>query len=72
MRYPVVLEREADGGYSVWVPDLPGCASMGDTRDEAVANIREAMECYIESLRADNMPVPEPSAEVEVVEVNAA
>ena len=72
MKYPVVLEREADGRYSVWVPDLPGCASMGDTRDEALANIREAAALYLETLRADNQPVPEPSSEVEVIDVDAA
>ena len=44
MRYTVVLEREADGGYSASVPALPGCHSQGDTRAEALANIREAME----------------------------
>jgi predicted RNase H-like HicB family nuclease len=60
LRYTVVLEREKDGRYSVSVPDLPGCASMGDTHDEALANAREAIECYLEGLKVDGLPAPEP------------
>ena len=48
MRYTVVLEREADGGYVASVPALPGCVSRGNTRAEALANIREAIAAYIE------------------------
>ena len=48
MRYAVVLEREPDGGYVVSVPALPGCVSQGDTRAAALANIREAIELYLE------------------------
>ena len=70
--YTVVLEREGDGGYSVWVPDLPGCSSQGDTYDEAIANIREAIECYLEAHRKIGRPIPEPRAEIKVVEVEAA
>jgi predicted RNase H-like HicB family nuclease len=47
-RYTVVLEREPDGGFVAEVPALPGCISQGDTRDEAMANIREAIQAYIE------------------------
>ncbi len=71
MKYTVVLEREADGGYSVYVPDLPGCASQGDTRDEAITNIREAMDLFVESLREDGLPVPQPRTEGDLVEVAA-
>ena len=48
MRYTVILEREADGGYVATMPALPGCVSQGDTRDEAMKNIREAADLYIE------------------------
>ena len=48
MRYTVVLEQEADGGYVATVPALPGCVSQGDTRDEVTRNIREAADLYIE------------------------
>lgn len=70
--YTVVLERENDGGYSAWVPDLPGCASQGDTYDEAVANIREAIESYLEAHRKLGRPVPEPRTELKLIEVDAA
>jgi len=49
MKLKVVLEREGDGGYSVSVPGLRGCHSQGDTREEALANIREALELWLES-----------------------
>ena len=48
MDYTVILEREPDGGYVVSAPALPGCITQGDTREEALANIREAIELYIE------------------------
>ena len=58
MRYTVVLEREADGGYVATVPALPGCVSQGDTCDEATRNIREAADLYIEDCIAAGDPVP--------------
>jgi predicted RNase H-like HicB family nuclease len=68
MKYRVLIERDEDGVYVVEVPALPGCVSQGRTRDEALANIREAIELYIESLRAHDEPIPPPISE-EVVEV---
>ena len=50
MRYTVILQKEADGGYVATVPVLPGCVSQGDTRDEALKNIEEAIEVYVEDL----------------------
>ncbi len=58
MRYTVVLEQDADGGYVVSVPALVGCVSQGDSRAEALANIREAIELYIEDCRDAGDPVP--------------
>ncbi len=46
--YQVVFQEETEGGFSVWVPDLPGCASQGETIEEALENIREAIELYLE------------------------
>jgi predicted RNase H-like HicB family nuclease len=46
--YNVVFQEELEGGYSVWVPDLPGCASQGETFEEALSNIKEAMDLYLE------------------------
>ena len=71
MKYTVVLEREPDGGYVVSVPVLPGCVSQGDTRDEALANIREAMELYLEDCRLAGDPIPEEDS-VEYVELTTS
>ena len=53
MRFRVVLEPAEEGGYTVYVPSLPGCISEGDTREEALKNIREAIELYLESRDED-------------------
>jgi predicted RNase H-like HicB family nuclease len=53
MKLQVVLERRDDGGFTASVPSLPGCISEGDTRDEALRNIREAIELYLEPLDDD-------------------
>lgn len=46
--YTAIFEEEKTGGYSVWVPDLPGCASQGQTIEEAIRNIKEAIDLYVE------------------------
>lgn len=53
LHYDAVFEKEQDGGYSVWAPDLPGCASQGDTLEEAISNTKEAMELYLEDADKD-------------------
>ena len=53
MTFKVVLESSDEGGYTVYVPALPGCISEGDTREEALANIREAVELYLEPVEDD-------------------
>ncbi len=68
--YEVVLTREESGGVSVTVPALPGCASQGDTREQALDMVREAIEVYLESLEAHGDPVPGP-IEIERVTVGA-
>ena len=68
-RFKVVLEHESDGGYSVYVPALPGCASQGDSLEEAMANIREAIELYLWSLKEDGLPIPESDPELVIKEV---
>jgi predicted RNase H-like HicB family nuclease len=70
LHYTVVLEQETDGGYVVSVPALPGCVSQGDTRAEALANIREAIEGYIEDCREAGDPVPSEVGK-EFVEIDA-
>jgi predicted RNase H-like HicB family nuclease len=55
MRVQVVLEPSDESGYTVYVPSLPGCISEGETVDEALANIREAIELYLEPVEDDGM-----------------
>jgi predicted RNase H-like HicB family nuclease len=57
--YKVILEPQEEGGYTVTVPSLPGCISEGDTYDEALVNIRDAINLYLDSLQADGLPIPE-------------
>jgi predicted RNase H-like HicB family nuclease len=71
MRYTVVLQTESDGGYVATVPALPGCLSEGDNRDQALANIREAIELYVEDCRDAGDPVPTEAGK-EFIEVDAA
>jgi len=68
MRVRVMLEPSADGGYTVTVPSLPGCISEGDTRDEALANIREAIQLYLEPVD-DDLATREAAERAELVEI---
>jgi antitoxin HicB len=68
--YEVVLTPEAEGGFSVTVPALPGCTSQSETREETLVMIREAIEVYIESLLAHGDPILGP-VEIERVNVPA-
>lgn len=68
MQYTVVIEPADDGSFSVWVPDLPGCVSTGDTREEALTNIAEAIRGHIDTLRHFNQPVPPPRSTATTVQ----
>ena len=68
MKYRVLIEPDEDGVFVAEVPALPGCVSQGRTRAEALANIKEAIAAYLESLEAHGEPVPPPITE-ELVEV---
>ncbi len=68
MKYRVLIEQDEDGVFVAQVPSLPGCVSQGSTRREAVANIQEAIELYLESLSAHGEAIP-PLIEEEFVEV---
>jgi antitoxin HicB len=63
----VVLHPDDDGGYWVEVPSLPGCISEGDTRDEALENIKDAIEGYIASLQKHGDPIPDDNVVVVTV-----
>jgi predicted RNase H-like HicB family nuclease len=68
MKFRVLIEVDEDGVFVAQVPSLPGCVSQGGTHDEALRNAREAIEAYLESLRAHNEPIPPPIGE-EIVDV---
>jgi predicted RNase H-like HicB family nuclease len=68
MKYRVWIEQDEDGMFVADVPSLPGCISQGRTRKEALDNIRQAIELYLESLDAHGEPVPPPITE-EIIEV---
>ena len=62
MIFKIYLEKSDEGGYAVTVPSLPGCISEGDTKEEAIENIKEAIELYLESdvkISADNPNIEE-------------
>jgi predicted RNase H-like HicB family nuclease len=58
MKYTVILEKGRESGYVAHVPALRGCVSQGDSREEAISNIKEAIEVYIEALLEDGLTVP--------------
>jgi predicted RNase H-like HicB family nuclease len=70
MRYAVVIEK-AEGNYSAYVPDLPGCVATGSTVDEIEEQIREAITFHLDGLREDGLPIPEPTSKVEYIELAA-
>jgi len=56
--FDVVIVSELEGGYSVFVPELPSVATQGETIEEARANAREAIECHLEVMHEDGLPIP--------------
>jgi len=68
VKFRVVIEQDEDGKFVSSCPTLPGCWSQGDTRDDAIKNIGEAIEAYLESLEKSSDPIP-PSISEEVIEV---
>ena len=70
MRYAIVIEK-AEGNYSAYVPDLPGCVATGRTVSEVESEIRDAIVFHLEGLREDGLPVPPGDSQVDYVEVTA-
>ena len=68
MKYTIVIEK-TEKNYSAYVPDLPGCIAVAETRTELLKLIREAIEFHIESLRKSGESIPLPSATSELIEV---
>ena len=65
MKLMVVFEQSDEGGYTVYVPSLPGCISEGDNKEEALNNIKEAIELYLEPVADDFTP----SSDTETLEI---
>ena len=58
LNYKILLKKEPEGGFTVFVPSLPGCITYGDTLDEAIEKAKEAIDVYIESLKAHGEEIP--------------
>ena len=70
MQYLVIIE-EGPTSFGAYVPDLPGCVAVGETREEVATLIREAIEFHLEGLEAEGMPIPPPHSSSELVEISA-
>lgn len=71
MRYAVIVERGGNG-FGAYVPDLPGCAAVGQTKDKTLRLIQEAIKLHLQSMREEGLTPPEPSSSSEYVEVGVA
>jgi len=69
MRYVVIFEKSADGGWGAYVPDIPGCFTLADTRDEASRFIREAAAGHVQLMRDRGQAIPMPTTVVDSIEV---
>jgi predicted RNase H-like HicB family nuclease len=70
MKYAVVIEK-GESSYGAYVPDLPGCIASGETREEVLRLIHEAIEFHIQGLKEDGEIIPIPSSSIEIIEVAA-
>ena len=68
VKFAVVFEK-ADSNWAAYVPDLPGCITTGSTLQETKRNIREAVELHLEAMREVDEPIPEPSTDIDFVEL---
>jgi predicted RNase H-like HicB family nuclease len=68
VKYVVVYEK-SQTGWAAYVPDLPGVVTTGSTREEVRSLVQEAIEFHLEGMREDKLPIPEPSAEAEVISI---
>lgn len=71
MKYLVIIET-SENGFGAYVPDLPGCIAAGETREEVITLIQEAIEFHIEGLKRSGDSVPKPKSQSELVDVHAA
>lgn len=71
MKFLVVVEK-GDSSWGAHVPDLSGCVAAGESREEVMELIREAIDLHLEDLRAKGQPTPSPASESEIIEIDAA
>lgn len=71
MRYAIIIEK-GETSFGANVPDLPGCIAVGETREEVLQLIEEAIEFHIEGLREEGLVLPSPSTSIEYIEIKAA
>lgn len=69
IQYLVIFEKNKQGHFGAYVPDLPGCVSFGDTIEKAKENIREAIEFHIEGLKMENLPIPKVSSVADTLQI---
>jgi len=65
IRYAVIIEKAPDGGYGAYVPDLPGCVGMGNTKEDTMENIIEAIQFHLEGMKMEGIEIPRPVSEAE-------
>ena len=70
MQYLVIVEKGATS-FGAYVPDLPGCIAAGESREEVIALIHEAIEFHIEGMKEDGLPIPAPMSYSELIEIAA-
>lgn len=70
MQYLVIVEKGATS-FGAYVPDLPGCIAAGESREEVIALIHEAIEFHIEGMKEDGLPIPAPTSYSELIEIAA-
>ncbi|MGH3717816.1 MAG: type II toxin-antitoxin system HicB family antitoxin [Pseudonocardiaceae bacterium] len=66
--YVILIDETPDGGFGAWAPDLPGCVALGDSYQECVSEMSEAVAFHLEGMRADGQPIPPASTRAATVE----
>ena len=69
MKYAIVIEK-AEGNYSAYAPDLPGCVAVGDTLEEVEEAMREAIEFHLDGMQEEGLPIPEPTSITKMLELS--
>jgi predicted RNase H-like HicB family nuclease len=71
MRYVIILEK-GETSFGAYAPDLPGCVAVGETPEEVLHLMQDAIEMHLEGLREEGLPIPVPTSSIEYIEVRAA